>query len=381
MPSTRSAGRLHPVATRVRLIRFIRPTVPEPEAWLPHLRSSYEQRVFANTGPAAVRLEAALTRRYATSDREAVLVANCTSGLTAALLAVGATGRVIVPAFSFPATAQAVLQAGCEPMFCDVSPDTWELDPQRLSEALAGGQASTVLHVRAFGFCRDLAGLAEIAARHQARFLVDGAAALGGRLPEGAWVGGQGEAEVFSMHVTKVFGIGEGGVVFTSRQHATRLRQACNFGIAGTDVASRGMNAKLSDFHAAIGLAVLDRIDDYIARRLEVAGRFNEALADCSWVTLPVGIGTPPMQTYPVLVDSERRARLLVEGSLRRGVELRRYYSPALHRTAAFASYARAALPVSEDLSSRMVCLPVYSDMTDAEAQTIIDTVTEVACA
>jgi dTDP-4-amino-4,6-dideoxygalactose transaminase len=357
------------------MIRFIRPTVPEPEAWLPHLRDSYEQRVFANSGPAARRFEAALAERYARPGREVILVANCTLGITAALLAVGASGRVVVPAFSFPATAQAVLESGCVPVFCDVSRVTWEMDPGALEEVLTRYPSSTVLYVRAFGFCRDVAAVEAVAARYGARLVLDSAAALGGRLADGAWAGQQGEAEVFSMHVTKVFGIGEGGVVFASREHTARLRQACNFGLERGDVVMRGLNAKLSDFHAAIGLALLDRIDGYIDRRRQVAERYDRAFTSCAWVSGAVDVGAPPMQTYPLLVDSGSRAGGLVERSLERGVELRRYYTPALHKASAFVSYERGPLAVAEDLASRMVCLPVYSDMSDAEVDVVIETV------
>src|SRR5947209_5092077 len=109
------------------MLPFIRPTVPPPDAWLPYLRPSYDQRVFANRGPAVRRLEAALETKYGGPEREAVLVSSCTSGLTAMLCALGASGRVVIPAFTFPATAQAVLQSGCRPLFCDVSPQTGEL--------------------------------------------------------------------------------------------------------------------------------------------------------------------------------------------------------------------------------------------------------------
>jgi dTDP-4-amino-4,6-dideoxygalactose transaminase len=353
------------------LIRFIRPTVPEPEVWLPNLRSSYEQRVFTNSGPAAVRFEAALADKYAGTGREVILVANCTCGIAAALLAVGASGRVVVPAFSFSATAQAVLLSGCLPVFCDVSRETWEINPGALEEVLT--------RYPAFGFCRDVAAIETVASRYGARLIVDGAAALGGRLESGAFVGQQGDAEAFSMHVTKVFGIGEGGVVFASRQYATRLRQACNFGLASGDIVMRGLNAKLSDFHAAIGLALLDRIDGYIERRRQVGECYDRAFASCAWASRAVNIGAPPMQMYPLQIESARRAEGMVEKSLQRGVELRRYYRPALHQASAFSSYERGHLEVSEDLASRTVCLPVYSDMADAEVATVIDTVTGAA--
>lgn len=357
------------------MIRFIRPTVPDPEAWLPYLRRSYDERVFSNSGPAARRLEAALGERYAGSGREVILTASCTAGLTAALLAMGATGRVIIPAFTFPATAQAVLQSGCLPVFCDVSPTTWELDPDALATVLRRYPASAVVHVRAFGFCRDLAAVTAVAARYGARLIVDAAAALGGHLADGTPVGRHGDAEVFSMHVTKVFGIGEGGAIFTTTEHARRVRRACNFGLEGSDVVMPGLNAKLSDVHAAIGLAVLDRIDAFIARRREVGVRYDRLLTDCPWATPARAVGAPPLQTYPLLVDGAERAGALVEHCGRRGVELRRYYAPALHLASAFTAYERGSLACAEDLAGRMVCLPVHSDMTDAEVETVIGAV------
>jgi dTDP-4-amino-4,6-dideoxygalactose transaminase len=357
------------------VIRFIRPVVPEPEAWLPYLRRSYDDRVFSNTGPAARRLEAALAERWAGPDREVVLTASCTTGLAAALLALGATGDVVVPAFTFPATAHAVRQSGCRPVFCDVSPDTWELDPEALATVLRRHPASAVVHVRAFGFCRDVTDVAAVASRHGARVVVDAAAALGGRFADGRPVGGQGDVEVFSMHVTKVFGVGEGGAIFAAREHAERVRRACNFGLADGDVTMAGVNGKLSDVHAAIGLAVLDRIDDVVARRQEVGRRYARHLADVPWATPASDVGAPPLQTFPLLVDTSARAAALVEHCRRRGVELRRYYAPALHLTSAFASCERGRLEVAERLAARMVCLPVHSDMTDVEIATVLGAV------
>jgi len=132
---------------------FIRPVVPAPELWLPFLEPAYAERRFANGGPAATRLEQELTAAYG-RGREAVVVSSGTAGLVAALLALDVTGRVVLPSFTFAATAYAVALAGCEPVFCEVSRDTWELDPAALALALEGDVAA-VLHVRPFGLCRN----------------------------------------------------------------------------------------------------------------------------------------------------------------------------------------------------------------------------------
>jgi dTDP-4-amino-4,6-dideoxygalactose transaminase len=135
------------------------------------------------------------------------------------------------------------------------------------------------------------------------------------------------------------------------------------------------MNGKLSDVHAAIGLAVLDRIDDLIARRRDVGARYARQIADVPWATVASDVGAPPLQTFPVLVDTSARAAALVDHCRRRDVELRRYYAPALHLASAFASCERGRLDVAERLAARMVCLPVHSDMTDAEIATVVGAV------
>jgi dTDP-4-amino-4,6-dideoxygalactose transaminase len=272
---------------------------------------------------------------------------------------------------------QAVLAAGCEPVFCDISLATWELDPQRLEERLRRGKVAAVIHVRSFGFCHDLSPMEAITRRHGVPLVVDAAAALGGALNSGAWAGGQGEMEVFSLHATKVFGVGEGGLILARCQHVAALRRASNFGIDGCDVTSHGLNAKLSDFHAAIGLAVLDHIDEFTERRRGVAATFANSLGGCRELTLPPIAGRTPTQTFPVLARTATVAEALVVATRQRGVELRRYYRPALHQTTLFRTAERDHLENSAAISECVVCLPVYSDMTSAEEQRVIEVVRE----
>jgi dTDP-4-amino-4,6-dideoxygalactose transaminase len=357
------------------MIRFIRPTIPPPAEWLPYLRPAYESRRFTNFGPVAMRFEDALTAKYGGADRQAVAVSSCTTGLVTALAALGIRGRVIVPSFTFPATVQAVLQAGCEPVLCDISLATWELDPEQLDERLRRGNVAAVVHVRSFGFCHDLSPIEAIAFRHGVPLLVDAAAALGGSLSSGAWAGGHGEMEVFSLHSTKVFGIGEGGVILARGEHVAALRRASNFGIDGGDVTGWGLNAKLSEFHAAIGLAVLDHIDEFTERRRAIAAAFGSALEGCSQLTRAPAAGRPPTQTFPVLAVTAAVAEGLVAASHERGVELRRYYRPALHQTTLLTTAERDDLENSAALAERVVCLPVYSDMAAAESERVIEVV------
>jgi dTDP-4-amino-4,6-dideoxygalactose transaminase len=348
---------------------FIRPTIPAPEEWLDLLAVAYEERRYSNFGPLATRLECALEQRYASTERSVVLVSSGTAGLTAALLALDVRGAVAMPSFTFPATAGAVALAGCEPLFLDVSPETWELDLTELEQTLKRRRVGAILHVRTLGLCHSLDDLERLARAAEVPQIVDAAASLGGREESGAWVGGSGDAEIFSMHATKVFGVGEGGAVFVRRSLAERVRRTINFGLADGVPQTLGFNGKLSEVHAAIGLAVLARMDGFLARRAEIAERYRAELTETVGLEHAPSAGRPPWQTYPVALtgDAESAVRRLVAA----GVGVRRYYAPALHRTPPFA--ADANLPTTDDLAARMVCLPVYSDMSESELDEIIE--------
>jgi dTDP-4-amino-4,6-dideoxygalactose transaminase len=347
---------------------FIRPTIPSPEAWLDLLAPAYEERRYSNFGPVASRLECELARCYASPERSVVLVSSGTAGLIAALLALDVRGAVAMPSFTFPATASAVVLAGCQPLFVDVSPQTWELDLAQLEQTLQRQRVAAILHVRTLGLCHPLDDLERLARVSGVPLIVDAAASLGGRDENGAWVGNSGDAEIFSMHATKVFGVGEGGAVFVRKPVAARVRSTINFGLADGVPGMLGFNGKLSEVHAAIGLAVLDRIDDFLTRRAEIANGYGAGLAEIDGIKHPPSAGAPPWQTYPVALPGD--AEPVVSRLVAAGVGVRRYYVPPLHRSLPFA--ADVCLPTTDDLSARMICLPVYSDMSDLELEEII---------
>ncbi len=338
------------------------------------LAPAYEERRYSNFGPVASRLERKLEQRYTSPGRSVVLVSSGTTGLIAALLALDVRGAVAMPSFTFPATASAVVLARCTPLFIDVSPETWELDIAQLEQALQHQRVGAILHVRTLGLCHPLDDLEQLAHSFGVPLIIDSAASLGGSEEGGRWVGGSGDAEIFSMHATKVFGIGEGGAVFVRPPLAERLRRTINFGLAGGVPETLGFNGKLSEVHAAIGLAVLERIDGFIARRGEIARGYRAGLAGAADLEYAPKAGAPPWQTYPVALPGDADA--VVDRLVAAGVGVRRYYSPPLHRTPPFA--ANVSLPITDDLSARMICLPVYSDMTDREQEEIIGIVNGV---
>ncbi len=303
-------------------------------------------------------------------DRKVELCSSGTSALTVALMALGVKGNVIVPAFTFAATATAVELAGCTPLICDVEVDYWELDPHLVEKELDRQNANAVVHVRPFGLCRDLHAMQSICDRFNIPLIIDAAAALGGRLPNGTFAGSQGTAEVFSMHATKTFGIGEGGAVFAKPDMALAVRAAANFGLRDGVPRAAGMNAKMNEFSAAVGLAMLDVVEAHIARRQQIAERYSTLCRRMDW-SVPRSPGLPPWPIYPALLPDGSDTAALVDALGKKGLEARRYYYPTLDRMARYGSYASARPIRAQSISERMICLPMYSDMSEEELDEI----------
>lgn len=361
-------------------IRYIKPVIPSPEEWLPYLQESYASGYYANFGPAVQRFEQALQKRYA-RGRAVVTAPNATNGLVTALQALDIKGKVLTPAYTFPATAQAILMAGCIPKFCDVAEDTWESDPACVARALEDPQVSAILHVRAYGFGHDLTWLEELAASRKLPLIIDAAAAIGGEHSERGRVGQQGDMEVFSFHATKVFGIGEGAATLSAPRHEQALREASNFGIRYPDVVARGQNSKMSDFQAAIGLALLQHISSFVRRRREVAELYQQALQGHPALARLQPPALSPWQSYPLQLKPGRDAARMMQRALELGVEMKRGYFQPLNRTRYFAGFADAELPVTDALAPSVVCLPVHSDMDDDSAQQVIAATTQALAA
>ncbi len=354
-------------------IRFQHPELPPVEEVLAYFERSREARWFSNGGPCASELTARLEERLG-SDTRCVLVANATLGLMAALRA--ACGEpterrlVVTPSYTFTATACAIRWAGFEPLFVDVDPRHWQLDPVQLEQALAAraGEIAGVLACAAFGTAPPpevRAAWRELAAAHDVALLIDSAPGFGTLDLHGRPLGGLGDTEIFSFHATKPFAIGEGGMVATADPElAARIASLINFGLDETRIsAEAGLNAKLSELHAATGLAALDRFDDVLAARRRVAGALRQATSGCR-LTLQAGSGLSTWQFFQALAPDAERREAVLDAAREVGVEARTLHAPPLHRHPAFAAAARhGTLAVTDDLAARSLSLPLANDM------------------
>ncbi len=375
-----------PPETPPRRIPVAKPSFDEREErlLLETLRSGW-----VTQGPRVADFERAFAARVGAA--EAVAVSNGTTALFLALhaLGVGPGDEVIVPSLSFIATANAVVHCGATPVFVDVEPSTCNLDPDLLEEAVTP-RTKALMPVHQLGLPADLDRIAAVAARHGLAVLEDAACAVGA-LYRGKPIGSAGNPACFSFHPRKVIVTGEGGMITTDdRALAGRLRLLRHQGMSVSDLerhaAARviveeyrviGYNFRLSDLQAAVGIAQLEKLDAFLAKRRAIAERYHAALSEMPALEpprLPAG-ATPNWQSYLVRLrgaDREARDRLL-DALARRGVATR----PGLMAIHAQPCYAGARIAGSlrhtEEATAQTFILPMYTDLTQADQSLVIE--------
>ncbi len=350
---------------------FIRPDIPPIAEWAAVLEEAYERKRFSNFGPLSRRLEDFMAASWGSPETVCVAASSGTAAIAAPLIAAGVTERVILPAFTFPATLSAIRMAGAEPFLIDVSPTDWRVSADDLARALEAIGSHSAVVLCPFGLRSDFTAHAEIISRRGGILVVDNAAGLG--VTRQLLEGSPHCFEAYSLHVTKPFAVGEGGVIFAHRSHEDQLRRALNFGLAPdapADVDGWGINGKLSELHAAVGLAVAASFADRLARRRSLVSRYASAIARFDRIMAYTNPDAAAWQCFPLLLPDADAARRFTALATDRGMQIRQYYVPAL---SACSDVDRIGpCPVAEDLSARMCCAPVYSDATDSEIEELV---------
>lgn len=350
------------------MIPLLRPNPPSIDAFAKYLQKSYAASTFSNGGPCVQLLEQRLGT-YLGMNTVPVLQSNATAALTTVLQAFGLAGcEILTPSFTFAATAHSILNAGCIPVLVDIEPDLhMSLDA---AERLITSSTKALVVVQALGFVCDYGKYEEFARKHNLLLIFDSAAVLGASYADGSRVGTKGHCEVFSLHITKTFGIGEGGLI--SSQDGVFLdacRRASNFGFSGTESVMAGGNSKCSEFHAAVGLAVLDVIDEKFAAKRCVSDLYDKYLEG-----LPVSKLTPResgYQVYPVLFSSPQARDRAMDGLKTVDIGYRTYYVP-LHTHPYFARTKRGKMDVTEDIAGRILCLPFYEGLEISDLKSVV---------
>jgi dTDP-4-amino-4,6-dideoxygalactose transaminase len=341
-----------------------RPNIGDRGRLLSRINDLLDRKWLTNNGPYVQEFE----RRIADSlgVKHCISMCNGTVALEIATRALGLTGEVIVPSFTFVATAHALQWQEITPVFCDIHPDTFTLDPARV-EAMITPRTTGIIGVHLWGRPCDVEALAGIARRRRLRLLFDAAHAFGCS-HQGRMIGGFGDAEILSFHATKFLNTFEGGAVLTGDDAlAQKIRLMKNFGFSGyDDVIYIGINGKMSEIAAAMGLTGLESLDDFIGANRRNYALYRDGLSGIPGIRLvPYDERERCNYQYVVLEVDEAASGVgrdtLMDVLHAENVIARRYFHPGAHRMEPYRScfpHAGLVLPVTERLTQRVLSLP-----------------------
>ena len=363
-------------------IYVTQPDLPPLEEFIPYLEQIWESKWLTNNGPFHQQLEKALCA-FLGVDHLA-LFTNGTIALVTALQALRVTGEVITTPYSFVATAHSLLWNSIKPVFVDIDPATCNLDPNRIEAAITP-QTTAILPVHCYGNPCNVERIQKIADTYGLKVIYDAAHAFGVQY-KGASLLKHGDLSVLSFHATKAFTTFEGGaIVCPDAKTKQRIDYLKNFGFADeVTVMAPGINGKMNEFQASLGLLQLKHIDQAIARRKEINLRYRQSLDGVQGISLlPEPADTIGNYSYfPIFVEEDYPLSrdALYEKMKVAGVYGRRYFYPLISDMPMYRGFSSANstnLTNAKLVAEKVICLPIYPDLTEKEVDKTIDLIRE----
>lgn len=355
--------------TKNEQIFVTKPFLPPLEKLIPYLEKIWDNHILTNNGPFHNEFEQTLAEYLGV--KYVSLFSNGTLALMTALQTLNITGEVITTPFSFVATTHALWWNNIKPIFVDIEPKTFNLNPDKIERAITS-KTTAILPVHVYGNPCNIERIKRIAERHKLKVIYDAAHAFGVRIG-GTSVANFGDLSVLSFHATKVFNTFEGGAIICHDEGTkNKIDQLKNFGIIDeTIVVSLGVNAKMNEFQAALGLLQLKYIDEEIGIRKLITKTYRAALGDISGITFI--LDQPEVKHnyayFPILINAKKfgKTRDEVYEELKANkVFSRRYFYPLISQFPMY-SYLESSMPgnlkVAEKVTTEVLCLPIYPDL------------------
>lgn len=356
------------------MISVTKAYLPNKEKYKAYVDRIFESSWLTNNGSMLQELE----QRLATylGVKNIILVANGSLALQLAYKALELKGEVITTPFSFAATTSTLIWEGLTPVFADIDSLSLNLDPRNI-EPLISDKTSAIVPVHVFGNPCEVEKIQSIADKYNLKVIYDGAHAFGTEYKNSS-VLNYGDASTLSFHATKLFHTIEGGAVITNNNElAQKIRMLINFGIVGTDLISPiGTNAKMNEFEAAMGLCVLDEIEQVSSQRKKIWQNYKEALCDKLSMQKWSADSENNNAYAPVIFKTEEEL-LLVDAELKKNdIVARRYFYPSLD-TLLNVRPLKACVN-SQDISRRILCLPLFPGLSEAAQKQVYETILKV---
>ncbi len=350
--------------------------LPPLEEYRQYLERIWQSGQLTNQGPLLHEFEDRAKKYLRVKDFH--FVTNGTIALQVALRALDITeGDIITTPFTYVATTSAILWEHCNPVFVDIEPDTFTIDPSKIEAAITP-RTKAILAVHVFGYPCDVAAINRIARKHKIKVIYDGAHAFGA-VYNGRSLLDYGDITTFSFHATKLFNTIEGGsIIAKNPKVSAKIELTKRFGHNGDEHHMLGINAKANEFQAAMGLCNLRYVDKLIAERKKLYEYYNELLGD-AFHRPTLASSLHNYAYYPLLFKDEPTLLSVIKGLNAENIFPRRYFYPALNKLPYIKTRQRC--PVAEDIASRIICLPLYPGLEEATVSRICNIVKKVHAA
>jgi dTDP-4-amino-4,6-dideoxygalactose transaminase len=350
------------------MIPVTRPFLPPKVEFEKYVNEIWERNWLTNDGPLVRELESRLKEYLGV--KHLLFVSNGTIALQIAIKALDLQGEIITTPFSYVATTSSIVWENCKPVFCDIDPETFNIDPS-LIESKISRHTSAILATHVFGNPCDFDAIDKIARKHNLKVIYDGAHAFGTTYRRES-VFNRGDITVTSFHATKIFHTIEGGaVIVDSEDLYNKIDLLRNFGHDGPEkFTGIGINGKNSEVHAAMGLCNLKYIYEILARRKEQVQFYNRLMSGLNVGKQKLMEGADVNNAYyPVLFASEETTLRIKSELEKEGISPRRYFYPSL---SSLDYVDRQATPICDSISIRILCLPLYHQLSKEDQRRII---------
>ncbi|MCK9217052.1 MAG: DegT/DnrJ/EryC1/StrS family aminotransferase [Firmicutes bacterium] len=358
-------------------IQVTKSSMPPVEEYIDEIKDIWDSRWLTNMGEKHKQLEIELLRYLNVPN--ITLFANGHLALECAIAAFNLSGEVITTPFTFVSTTHAIVRNGLEPIFCDINPNDYTIDTDKL-EGLITEKTSTIIPVHVYGNICDVREIEKIAKKYDLKVIYDAAHTFGVTV-KGEGVGNFGDASMFSFHATKVFHTIEGGAItYKDEGLYKKLDYLKNFGITGPEsVEYIGGNAKMNEFQAAMGICNLRHVDKEIAKRKAVVDRYIDRLSNIKGIRLSkIQDGVKSNYAYfPVVFDGYKYSRDEVFEKLKfENIYARKYFYPLTNNFECYKGrFDVAKTPIAQYIAERVLTLPLYADLKLDDVDRICDIV------